>query len=699
MLAAMPESQPQTFPASSLFRRVLRNMAVRIALASILLSALSYYYSYTRYQEEALANLGKYLEARGQLESDLFLQAETNTRLLRNEFVRRYALMQTDDPKPEFNRLIGQDKDGMLRVRPQLDDFEYKATVAILPRVKLTDDFMRQVLLGYELCGQFGQANRNRFYDTFVDLNVSDGSLMFLPDLNYARNGSVADFAVDLDTELGATPARNPERKTFWTGIYFDKQAIEWMVSVVTPIDYQGHYIGGSGQDVLLDQLIQRTNNVTIPGTYNFMVTRTGQLIAHADRMKQIHQAQGNYDLKTVNDPQLRALYYAALRATPTQPFVESPDGGAWLGVSPIAGADWMFVVVYPKKLLQDKATVAASMVLALGMIALFVELGLLAWVLKTDVARPLLRLRQAIQALTEHKQTDLLDTQRPDEIGDLARSFAEMSRTVDAHRVGLEAQVEARTGELAQRNGELQDAIQQLTHLNDEKNEMLAIAAHDLKNPVASISGMAGLVAEKLDTWPQERVRSRLFGIQQLADRLQRIVGNLLDSNALESGQFALQFEVVEIDAVLAELVQSWDARLHDKDQAVAWFPSALSVRADRQALWQVLDNLLSNAAKYSPQHSAIGISVALRDGQIEVRITDRGPGIAAHEMDKLFRKFSRLSAVPTGGEHATGLGLSIVKRLVEAMHGSAACQSQLGHGATFIVLLPAAGPGADRL
>ncbi|GAB7125799.1 ATP-binding protein [Silvimonas sp. JCM 19000] len=677
---------------SSLFRRVLRNMAVRIALASLILSALSYYYSYTRYQEEALANLGKYLEARSQLESDLFLQAETNTRLLRNEFVRRYALMQSVDPAPEFHRLIGQDRDGMYRVRPQLDDFEYKATVAILPRVKLTPDFMRQVLLGYDLCGQFGQANRNRYYDTFVDLNVSDGSLMFLPDLNYARNGSVADFATDLETELGATPARNPERKTFWSGIYYDKQAMEWMVSVVTPIDFQGRYIGGSGQDVLLSQLIQRTNNVTIPGTYNFMVARSGLLIAHADRMKQIHKAQGAYDLRTVNDPQLRALYYAALRATPTQPFVESPDGKAWLGVSGIAGADWMFIVVYPKALLEAKAAVAASMVLALGMIALFVELGLLAWVLKVDVARPLARLKAAIHALTEQRATNLLDTARGDEIGDLARSFAVMSSTVAQHQHALEAEVAARTAELAQRNVELQNANQQLTHLNDEKNEMLAIAAHDLKNPVASISGMAGLVADKLDSWPPDRVRSRLFGIQQLADRLQRIVGNLLDSNALESGQFALHAEPIDLDALLAELVQSWDARLHAKEQAVAWFPSGLSVLADRQALWQVLDNLLSNASKYSPQRSAIGIAVAPRGQRIEIRVTDRGPGIAAHEMEKLFRKFSRLSAVPTGGEHATGLGLSIVKRLVEAMDGEVGCQSQLGHGASFMVTLPRA-------
>ncbi|WP_283149598.1 sensor histidine kinase [Silvimonas soli] len=691
----MTGSDQLTSSSASLFRRVLRNMACRIALASLILSALGYYYSYTRYQAEALANLGKYIEARSQLESNLFLQAETNTKLLRNEFVRRYALMQSYDPSPEFHRLIKQDRDGMWRVRPELDDFEYKATVAILPRVQLTDDFMRQTLLAYELAGQFGQANRNRYYDTYVDLNVSDGNIMFLPDLNYGRNGSVADFAVDLDVELDETPARNPDRKTFWSGIYFDKQAMEWMVSVVTPIDYMGRYIGGSGQDVLLDQLIQRTNSVSIAGTYNFIVTRAGSLIAHADRMTQIHQARGQYDLRTANDPSLRDLYYAALKATTTQPFVESADGRSWLGVSNISGANWMFVVVYPKRLLQEKAAIAASMVLLLGLVALLVELGLLAWVLKVDVARPLARLKTAIQSLAHGNTTDQLDVHRDDELGELARSFDAMAHKVANHRQQLEDQVTERTAELAQSNQELQGANRQLTHLNDEKNELLAIAAHDLKNPVASIGGMAGLVAGKLGEWPAERVKGRLLGIQKLAERLQQIVGNLLDIHALESGQFRIEVDPVEIDPLMAELLQSWDARLQDKSQTVAWLPCGMSVLADRQALWQILDNLLSNASKYSPAQSSITVTAVPRGDCVEIRVSDQGPGIALHEMDKLFLKFSRLSAVPTGGEHATGLGLSIVKRLAEGMQGTVHCQSQLGHGATFSVALPLSSQG----
>ncbi|KAF0811676.1 Sensor protein TorS [Andreprevotia sp. IGB-42] len=682
---------PTLPPPSSLFRRVLRNMAIRIALAAVVLSAISYYYSYLRLQEEALASLGKYISARSQLESDLFLQAETNTKLIRNEFVRRYAQLQEQDPTAAFAALMRQDsRDGMWRVKVEKDDFEYHATVAILPKVKLTPDFKRQVLLGYDLLSQYGPAFRNRYYDTFVDLNVSDGSLMFLPELNYARNGSVVDFAEDLASELGATPARNPERKTFWTGIYYDKQALRWMVSVVTPIDYLGRYVGGAGQDVLLDQLIERTNNVSIPGTYNFMVTRGGDLIAHQDRMKHVLENKGHYNLNKEADPLLTEFYQAAVQAGAKESFVESADGKYWLGVAPIAGADWLFVVVYPKKLLQQKAALAASMVMLLGLVALAVELGLLAWVLRVDVARPLNRLKYAIRGLAEGRRTDELDITRNDEIGELARSFDSMASTVEHHRLNLEHQVTERTEELASRNDALEVANLQLRALNEEKNELLTIAAHDLKNPVASIGGMASLLAHKLDQWPSERVKDRLLGINEHAERIQRIIGNLLDINTLEAGQFRLRPEAVALDELMQELQKAWESRLDEKRQSVLYNPTGIALQADRQALWQVLDNLISNASKYAPHQTLIRVDPQ-RDGeQIMLRVIDYGPGIAPHEMSKLFRKFSRLSAVPTGGEHATGLGLSIVKRLIEEMGGSIRCESLLGHGATFIVTLP---------
>lgn len=688
-----PELVPSSPARESLFRRVLRNMGLRIAVVSILLSVASYYYSYHRLQDEALSNLAKYLEARSQLESDLFLQAETNTRLIRDEFRRRYEQGAPNDTEAEFSRLFAQDREGTWRVRIALDDFERKATVAILPETRLTNDFKRQVLLGYDLLSQYGPAFRNRYYDTFIDLNGSDASLMFLPDLNYARNGSAADFREELEAERLGMPQHNPSRRSAWTGIYFDRQAQQWMISVVTPLDYTGRFIGAVGQDVLLDQLIQRTNTVNIPGTWNFIMTREGMLIAHPEHMEHIKAANGRFRIETSKDGFLREVYQTLQSAPPGARFVDTPDGKFWLGVVPIEGANWQFVTVYPKYLLQKQAAIAASLVLLLGLFALVVELGLLAAVLRRDVANPLRELQSAIRGLAHGRAVpERLSGERNDELGEVTRSFRAMADVVNRHRLHLEEQVALRTQELAERNQALQEANESLRQLNNEKNELLAIAAHDLKNPVGSMLGMAQILERKLDEWPSEKVRDRLRGIATLGSRVLNILGNLLDHHALETGNVRLTIEPVPLDRVLSELLDSWQERLDGKRQHCHFTITGFSVRADRQALWQILENLLSNAVKYAPQHSRITVMVNREDDQVAIAFSDHGPGVALHEMPLLFRKFSRLSAVPTGGEHATGLGLSIVKRLAEAMGGSVRCESQLGHGATFVVCLPLA-------
>jgi signal transduction histidine kinase len=133
------------------------------------------------------------------------------------------------------------------------------------------------------------------------------------------------------------------------------------------------------------------------------------------------------------------------------------------------------------------------------------------------------------------------------------------------------------------------------------------------------------------------------------------------------------------------------------------------VKVIADEQALMQVLDNLVSNAVKYSPHGKNVYIkTIHHTEGQmaemtfkstpltllpstfLRIEITDEGPGISEEDMKKLFGKFARLSAQPTGGEHSTGLGLSIVKKMVEGMRGRVWCESEQGNGATFIVELP---------
>jgi signal transduction histidine kinase len=268
--------------------------------------------------------------------------------------------------------------------------------------------------------------------------------------------------------------------------------------------------------------------------------------------------------------------------------------------------------------------------------------------------------------------------------------------------------------------NTQLQEQNQTLLAMNDEKTELMGIVAHDLKNPIGAVRSLAELVQSGFVE--PEQVPEITEKIVGTADRMLELVTNLLDINRLEEGR--MMFHLVEFDIMplLANTLEQYEQSAKDKNITLHYSPQASSylVFADEQATMQVLDNILSNAIKYSPHgknvfvqvrsHWSLGIGHSANDGDsnnasmtnspitndqstnafLRIEVRDEGPGLSPDDMTKLFGKFARLSARPTGGEHSTGLGLSIVKKMVEAMNGKVWCESEQGKGATFIVELP---------
>lgn len=277
--------------------------------------------------------------------------------------------------------------------------------------------------------------------------------------------------------------------------------------------------------------------------------------------------------------------------------------------------------------------------------------------------------------------------------------------------------QLEEQSRQIEMANYELQERNVQLHELNDQKNEFLAIAAHDLKNPLASIIMSAGTIKRYYDKLTSEDILESITRIETTAGRMRQIILNLLDLNALESGKFEVSPEPVSPADVVEKLMDDWTARASDKAITIHFDNQAPDqiINADPQLLHQVLDNLLSNAVKYSPQGKHVwlrlkkfttheeqplpeipsGVRPSMRlQTYLRLEVQDEGPGLSAEDKGKLFGKFSRLSARPTGGEHSTGLGLSIVKKMVEAMNGKVWCESESGNGAMFIMELPITEP-----
>jgi len=238
----------------------------------------------------------------------------------------------------------------------------------------------------------------------------------------------------------------------------------------------------------------------------------------------------------------------------------------------------------------------------------------------------------------------------------------------------------------------ELKHARQRLREMNDEKNEFMGIAAHDLRSPLNVIKGYAEMLLEDdtLEAGHADTIRR----MHSAAGRMVGMVQNLLDVNRIERGEMTINLEPTEWGALIATVVEAQRPHASAKQQTIHLerATQAPTVLMDAQVMVQVLENLVSNAVKYSPAGKQIFVSLRQLPTAVRCEVRDEGPGISAEDQTKLFGKFARLSAKPTGGENSTGLGLSIVKRMVEAMAGKVWCESEPGRGATFIVEFPSA-------
>ena len=250
------------------------------------------------------------------------------------------------------------------------------------------------------------------------------------------------------------------------------------------------------------------------------------------------------------------------------------------------------------------------------------------------------------------------------------------------------------RDQEIIQRTSELQKNNQILIQLNQEKNEFLGIAAHDLKNPLSAIQGWAEMITEDYDNMDRDEVVDVANLIVDSSRRMFELIRNLLDVNAIESGKINLSVDKVDILPILQILFKHYKKQAKIKNITLDLHTPENQYHAlvNKNTVHQILDNLISNAIKYSPYDKRVYIRITQNKNWVRCEIEDEGPGLSLADQKKLFGKFTRLTPKPTGAEHSTGLGLFIVKKLINAMNGKVWCESELGKGTTFFVKFPIA-------
>ncbi len=228
------------------------------------------------------------------------------------------------------------------------------------------------------------------------------------------------------------------------------------------------------------------------------------------------------------------------------------------------------------------------------------------------------------------------------------------------------------------------------LIQLNVEKDHFLGVAAHDLKSPINSVLGLINLLKHE-DNLTESQLEY-LSVMERSCIGMKSLVSNLLDINKIEQGGAALQKEKIEITNLLTTQKSIFQDVARQKGITLSFedHTQNLSLLADKDALNRILENLISNAIKFSVHSTEVKIQANATPTHVTFEVKDQGPGISKSDLPKLFGKFQRLSARPTGGESSSGLGLSIVKELVELMKGKINVETREKEGSSFIVEIP---------
>ncbi|MUG97187.1 HAMP domain-containing protein [Scytonema sp. UIC 10036] len=724
-------------------------MALRILAVTIVSAGISYFHLMSTLESQTREQLQKYVLERGKREESLFTLAEDNHKILKQALLKRLEQLGNQDPREGFNQLFYLWSDGtwrnFLENQPvkQFDSEQYPS-VFIGKQVPNTADIRRRMLVFYELTKSYGPAWKNRFVDTYI-MGPENFVANYWPTVPWGIEAQADLFMPKEEYFYVSDKKHNPARETVWTGLYFDTVPKLWMVSVETPVDDRlGNHIATIGHDIILNELMERTVNDHLHGTYNLIFRSDGRLIVHPDYMPQIQKKLGQFNILESGDANLLRVYHAVKTSRSQTLVIDNSKDNEYLAVTRLNGPDWYFVTVYPKSLLSEIAANNARFVLNVGLIALLLEILLLFSVLYKQVTIPLNKLLIATDRVSDGNFDIDLNTKLPNELGHLATSFTSMANQLhesflllEKNNEELEVRVQHRTAELSQVLKDLQQTQSQLiqTEKMSSLGQLVAGIAHEINNPVNFIYGNLTHVnsytldllqlinlyqqqypcstttiqtaVEEIDLEFLKQDFPKLLSSMKVGtERIQRIVQSLRNFSRLDEAEFKAVDLHEGIESTLLILQNRLKAQPNFSEiEVIKNYGQLPLVECYPGQLNQVFMNLLSNAidaleASAFNQQLFIDrnlqqkinpticiVTQVLADNAISIHISDNGSGMDETVQAKLFDPFFTTKPVGKG----TGLGLSISYQIVVGNHrGKLYCHSTLKQGTEFVIEIP---------
>ncbi|MBN8787835.1 MAG: HAMP domain-containing histidine kinase, partial [Terrimonas sp.] len=249
---------------------------------------------------------------------------------------------------------------------------------------------------------------------------------------------------------------------------------------------------------------------------------------------------------------------------------------------------------------------------------------------------------------------------------------------------------VKRKNEQLQKRNALIQKQNEKLSQFNSEKNSLISVVSHDLSGPFTSIKMWTQILQSNISNFT-ELQKKALYRIQSSADNGELLIHNILHIEKQEINR-PMNLEFLNLSAFLEDMVSAYEPQARQKEIEIIYEneTGGTQFMCDRYMLRRICENLLSNAIKFSPRGKKVRLNLKETDNHVIISVSDEGVGISPEDIPYLFSKYGKISSMPTEGEYSTGLGLSIVKRLVDELNGKIFCESKLDTGSTFTVSLP---------
>ncbi|MBF2064609.1 MAG: HAMP domain-containing protein [Calothrix sp. C42_A2020_038] len=660
--------------------------------------------------------------------------AQDDLTLLKEQLLQSLQQTKSEGNKKELLKFYRWN-DGTIRSLPQNQptskfDANKYATTYIGRNVKLTTQLKQRLFIVNQLISSFGLAWSNRFINTYY-LASENAIVIYWKGIPWSLRAKSNLYLLNEEFFRVSIPENNPSRRTAWTGVYADLGLNNSMVTAITPVDDEnGKFIGVLGHDITLTDLIKNTINEHLPGTYNLIFRDDGHLIAHPEFMDKIQNSEGQLTIDELNNSHLSQIFKLVKQNQDTG-IIENNQDQEYLAVTKIQGPDWYLVTVYPKSLLSGFAFDTVKFTFFTGLIALVVEIYLLASVLHSSVAVPLNQLIDITHQIATGDFDIDIDANRQDEIGQLTAAFNIMAIQIrtsfsDLEQINseLEQRIEERTIELQNVLRDLQQTQGQM--LQSEKmsalGQMVAGIAHEINNPVSFIHGnlshieqytcdLLQLIQVYQEYYPQpplglqqtleaidfeflsqdiyETIKSMKVGTNRIRD----IVKSLRSFSRLDEAEC----KKVDIHEGIDDTLLILQHRLSQTSTQpaitiVKEYGQLPLVECYAGQLNQVFMNLLSNAIdalnEVTTTTPTIWISTHITNNNwVQISIADNGIGMTDETRARLFDPFFTTKEPGKG----TGLGLSISYQIVvETHHGQLICDSSYGTGTKFIIKIP---------